>query len=105
MLNGHDRNPSRPILALRCKQDPPLAFRESPPPRQGSSSCFMPRSTRWLIAFCSIAASALFATQACTQERQMLRLVQTLPLPGVKGRLDHMGVVVEQKRPFLAAVD
>ena len=35
----------------------------------------------------------------------MLRLVQTTPLPGVKGRLDHMGVDVEQKRLFLATVD
>ena len=48
---------------------------------------------------------ALFATQAYPQEKQVLQLVQTIPLPGVKGRLDHMGVDVEQKRLFLAAVD
>ena len=33
-----------------------------------------------------------------------LRLVQTLPLPGVSGRLDHMAVDVEKRRLFVAAV-
>jgi hypothetical protein len=33
-----------------------------------------------------------------------LRLVQTLPLPGVSGRLDHMAVDLEKKRLFVAAV-
>jgi hypothetical protein len=60
---------------------------------------------RWPITFCGIAVCALFAIQAYAQEKQTLRLVQTIPLPGVKGRLDHMGVDVEQKRLFLAAVD
>jgi hypothetical protein len=46
-----------------------------------------------------MAMCALFATQAYAQEKQTLRLVQTIPLPGVKGRLDHMGVDVEQKQP------
>jgi hypothetical protein len=31
--------------------------------------------------------------------------VQTIPLPGVKGRLDHMAVDLEKKRLFVAAVD
>jgi hypothetical protein len=38
------------------------------------------------------------------QEKQTLRLVQTIPLPNVKGRLDHMGVDLEQRRLFVAAV-
>jgi hypothetical protein len=33
-----------------------------------------------------------------------LRLVQTLPLPGVSGRLDHMAVDVDKRRLFVAAV-
>jgi hypothetical protein len=33
-----------------------------------------------------------------------LRLVQTIPLPGVPGRLDHMAIDLEKKRLFLAAV-
>jgi hypothetical protein len=60
---------------------------------------------RWSIAICGIGVFALFATRAYAQEKQMLQLVQTISLPGVKGRLDHMGVDVEQKRLFLAAVD
>jgi hypothetical protein len=39
------------------------------------------------------------------QETQTLRLVQTIQLPGVVGRLDHMGVDLGQKRLFVAAVD
>jgi hypothetical protein len=38
------------------------------------------------------------------QDRPALRLVQTIPLPGVSGRLDHMAVDVEKKRLFVAAV-
>jgi hypothetical protein len=34
----------------------------------------------------------------------VLRLVETIPLPGVKGRLDHMAVDLERKRLFVAAV-
>jgi len=38
------------------------------------------------------------------QQRQALVLVQTIPLPGVKGRLDHMGIDLEKRRLFVAAV-
>ena len=58
-----------------------------------------------LLAVCCIAMFAGFAIQASAQEKQTLRLVQTIPLPGVKGRLDHMGVDVEKKRLFVATVD
>jgi hypothetical protein len=44
-----------------------------------------------------------FTVPASAQEKQALRLVQTIPLPGVRGRLDHMGVDLEQKRLFVAA--
>src|SRR3981081_4171097 len=50
---------------------------------------------------CFIAVSAFSAS---AQEKQALRLVQTIPLPGVKGRLDHMAVDLEKKRLFVAAV-
>src|SRR5205814_4215482 len=46
-----------------------------------------------------------FAVNAAAQEKQALRLLQTIPLPRVKGRLDHMGVDLDQKRLFVAAVD
>jgi len=56
------------------------------------------------LAICCIALFAAFAVQTSAQEKQALRLVQTIPLPGVKGRLDHMGVDLGQKRLFVAAV-
>jgi len=37
-----------------------------------------------------------FAIQTSAQEKQALRLVQRIPLPGVTGRLDHMGVDLEK---------
>jgi hypothetical protein len=38
------------------------------------------------------------------EQSSALRLVQTIPLPGVKGRLDHMAVDLEKRRLFVAAV-
>ena len=37
--------------------------------------------------------------------RQSLRLVQTISMPNVKGRIDHMEVDLERKRLFIAAVE
>jgi hypothetical protein len=53
---------------------------------------------------CVIAIIAVYAVQIHGQEKQALRLVQTIPLPAVTGRLDHMGVDLEKKRLFVAAV-
>lgn len=47
---------------------------------------------KWLIVFTNIFLCVVFATQAGARYKQTLRLAQTVPLPGVKGRLDHMGV-------------
>jgi DNA-binding beta-propeller fold protein YncE len=58
-----------------------------------------------LLAVSCIAMLAGFAVPTSAQEKQLpLRLTQTIPLPGVKGRLDHMGVDLEEKRLFVAAV-
>jgi hypothetical protein len=38
------------------------------------------------------------------EQASSLRLVQTIPLPGVPGRLDHMAIDLEKKRLFVAAV-
>src|SRR6202049_2715797 len=58
----------------------------------------------WLVA-----ASFLIANSgiAFSQEvgKQPLRLVQTIPLPNVKGRLDHMDVDVKGKRLFVAGLE
>jgi len=56
------------------------------------------------LAICCIALLAGFALFTSAQGKQALRLVQTIPLPGVTGRLDHMGVDLEKKRLFVAAV-
>lgn len=56
--------------------------------------------------FCAIclAAFAAFATQARSQEAAPLRLIQTIPLPGVRERMDHLGVDVKGQRLFAAAL-
>ncbi len=56
------------------------------------------------LAISWIALLAGFALFTSAQEKQALRLVQTILLPGVTGRLDHMGVDLEKKRLFVAAV-
>jgi DNA-binding beta-propeller fold protein YncE len=38
-------------------------------------------------------------------QKAPLRLVQTIPMPGVKGRLDHMDVDVKGKRLFVAGLE
>jgi DNA-binding beta-propeller fold protein YncE len=47
----------------------------------------------------------LACTTSRAQEKQALRLVQTISMPNVKGRIDHMDVDVEGKRLFVAAVE
>ncbi len=58
---------------------------------------------------CLVAASFLVANSgiAFSQEggKQPLRLAQTIPLPNVKGRLDHMDVDVRGKRLFVAGLE
>jgi hypothetical protein len=57
-----------------------------------------------LLAVCFIAMFGGLAIPTSAQEKQALRLVQTIPLPGVKGRLDHMAADLQGKRLFVAAV-
>jgi DNA-binding beta-propeller fold protein YncE len=45
------------------------------------------------------------APMVCAQDKVPLKLVQTIPLPGVKGRMDHLGVDLKGKRLFAAALD
>src|SRR5436190_8677634 len=54
----------------------------------------------------AILASCLaFAAPTPAQEREALRLVQTIPLPDVTGRIDHLGADVKGRRIFLAALE
>src|SRR5262245_47937416 len=41
---------------------------------------------------------------ASAQEENPLRLAQTIPLPAVEGRIDHLAVDVQSQRLFLAAL-
>ena len=53
----------------------------------------------------SLTAIASLSASAYAQERAPLRLVQTIPLPNVKGRIDHMDVDVKGKRLFVAGLE
>jgi WD40 repeat protein len=48
---------------------------------------------------------ASLSTQAYAQDHAPLRLVQTIPIPNVKGRIDHMDVDVKGKRLFVAGLE
>jgi len=45
------------------------------------------------------------STQSYAQDHAPLRLVQTIPMPNVKGRIDHMDVDVKGKRLFVAGLE
>src|SRR5436309_7467779 len=45
-----------------------------------------------------------FAVRAEAQDATPLRLVQTIPLPNVEGRIDHMAVDLKGQRLFIAAL-
>jgi hypothetical protein len=62
-------------------------------------------SMKKLLAACCLAVSVGLVVPASAQQDYALKLVQTIPLPGVRGRLDHMGVDIEKKRLFVAASD
>lgn len=57
-----------------------------------------------VIALLSMIASALRANPP-QQGKDPLRLVQTIPLPNVKGRIDHMDVDVMGRRLFVAGLE
>jgi DNA-binding beta-propeller fold protein YncE len=58
----------------------------------------------WLVAaVCFVACSGIALSQESGKQR--LRLVQTIQLPDVKGRLDHMDVDVKGKRLFIAGLE
>src|SRR5450631_1998132 len=61
-------------------------------------------SLRFLAVVCCFLECA---TLASSQEgiKQPLRLVQTISIPNVKGRLDHMEVDVQGKRLFVAGLE
>jgi DNA-binding beta-propeller fold protein YncE len=60
--------------------------------------------------FLPVSVTALLFSSAAVlkidaQEKEALRLVQTIPMPDVKGRIDHMDVDVKGKRLFVAGLE
>jgi DNA-binding beta-propeller fold protein YncE len=60
--------------------------------------------------FLSVGVTALLflcapVSKTNAQEKDPLRLVQTIPMPNVKGRIDHMDVDVKDKRLFVAGLE
>ncbi len=53
----------------------------------------------------SLTVLASLNTQVYAQDHALLRLIQTIPMPNVKGRIDHMDVDVQGKRLFVAGLE
>ncbi len=51
-----------------------------------------------------LALSCLVCVAVEAAEASALRLVQTIPLPGVKGRFDHFAIDLKGQRLFVAAL-
>ena len=60
---------------------------------------FLPVGVSALLFLCAA------VSQSDAQEKEPLRLVQTIPMPNVKGRIDHMDVDVKGKRLFVAGLE
>jgi len=56
----------------------------------------------WLGAF--VLAAFLAAPVANCQAREPLKLIQSIPMPGVGGRIDHMSVDLDGRRLFVSAL-
>ena len=63
------------------------------------------RSVIWLAAAVSLVGCAPRLANSQASGKQPLRLVQTIHMPNVKGRLDHMDVDVKGERLFVAGLE
>src|SRR2546426_1926628 len=59
----------------------------------------------WLAAVVFLIGCATGLANSQVGGKQPLRLVQTIPLPNVKGRIDHMEVDVKGERLFAAGFE
>jgi DNA-binding beta-propeller fold protein YncE len=57
------------------------------------------------ISVIALLFSCAAVSETNAQENAPLRLVQTIPMPNVKGRIDHMDVDVKGKRLFVAGLE
>src|SRR5256885_279748 len=53
----------------------------------------------------AVVAALIAVSAAVAQEKTPLKLVQSIPLPDVAGRIDHFSVDVKGQRIFLAALE
>jgi len=58
-----------------------------------------------LTCLAALAISLAGRANLHAQEKEPLRLIQTTPMPNVKGRIDHMDVDVKGKRLFVAGLE
>jgi len=62
----------------------------------------------WVIAICLTACDKMerssFETASPASRGTTLRLIQTIPLPGVEGRIDHLSIDLKDRRLFIAAL-
>lgn len=62
----------------------------------------------WVVAICLIACDKMerssFETASPASGGTTLRLIQTIPLQGVEGRIDHLSVDLKDQRLFIAAL-
>ena len=65
----------------------------------------MNKSLPFRIVALSLSLASLLAAQSEQRDRECLRLIQTIPMPNVRGRLDHMDVDVEGKRLFVSGLE
>src|SRR6516164_7217240 len=70
--------------------------------RNPSASCREDVRMKKVIAVCALVFGLVMPAWS---QQAPLRLVQTLPVPGVEGRFDHFAVDLSGKRLFLAAPD
>ena len=60
---------------------------------------------RFYLALLAFLTPCVLCTGSLAQETQPLRLVQTISMPNVKGRIDHIDVDVKGKRLFVAGLE
>jgi len=53
---------------------------------------------------CLLISASLTLASTHAQDKAVLRLVQTIPMPNVEGRIDHMAVDLAHKRLYVAAL-
>jgi DNA-binding beta-propeller fold protein YncE len=61
--------------------------------------------TKCLMICALVLQAGAFAHRTSAQEKQVLDLVQTISMPGLKGRIDHMDVDVQGQRLFIAGLE